>query len=60
MPEDDVQLYKENLPDILKTYDEKDIFNADETALYYRQLPGRTLEFNGAAAAVNKLSKKNG
>ncbi|XP_063615674.1 tigger transposable element-derived protein 4-like [Penaeus indicus] len=36
----------------------EDIFNADETALYYRALPRRTLELNHAGATGYKISKE--
>ncbi|KAG0430775.1 Tigger transposable element-derived protein 6 [Dictyocoela muelleri] len=31
------------IPEIIKDYDKRDIYNLDETALFYRMLPGRSL-----------------
>ncbi|KAL3842406.1 hypothetical protein ACJMK2_020441 [Sinanodonta woodiana] len=36
------------LPEILKDYQPKDIFNVDETGLYWRALPHETLSFKAA------------
>lgn len=58
MPVDDVNSFLLRLPETLKGYDAKDIFNADETALYYRQLPERTLEVRGSSAHGCKRSKE--
>lgn len=38
-----VEDYKQRLPEILQEYDSKDIFNCDETGLYFRALPDKTL-----------------
>ena len=35
------------LPAILKDYPRKDIFNADETGLFFRCMPDKTLSFRG-------------
>ncbi|GBM18126.1 Tigger transposable element-derived protein 4 [Araneus ventricosus] len=34
-------------PDIIRNYDEKDIFNTDETGLFYKLTPNQTLKFKG-------------
>ncbi|XP_051784749.1 tigger transposable element-derived protein 4-like [Erpetoichthys calabaricus] len=47
----------EVLPDIIKEYDEHDIFNADETGLYWRAIPEGTLTFKHHEAAGNKVPK---
>jgi hypothetical protein len=36
-----------NWPDIRNKYDSKDIFNADETGLFYKLTPDKTLKFKG-------------
>uniref|UniRef100_A0A3B3SWE0 HTH CENPB-type domain-containing protein n=1 Tax=Paramormyrops kingsleyae TaxID=1676925 RepID=A0A3B3SWE0_9TELE len=45
------------LKDILKRYKEKDIFNADETGLFYLMLPENTLGFLGQSHHGTKESK---
>jgi DDE superfamily endonuclease/Tc5 transposase DNA-binding domain/CENP-B N-terminal DNA-binding domain len=47
----------EVLPGILKDYSPRDIFNADETGLYWRALPDGTLSFNGSEAPGAKTAK---
>ena len=42
---------------ILKDYDPKDIFNADETGLFYRCLPSRTLATKGETCSGDKIPK---
>ncbi|XP_037518472.1 tigger transposable element-derived protein 4-like [Rhipicephalus sanguineus] len=37
----------EKLPGILDRYEAADLYNADETALFYQMLPNRTLELKG-------------
>lgn len=37
-----VDSYKERLPEIVSGYESKDIFNCDETGLYFRALPDKT------------------
>lgn len=46
------------LPSIVSGYEPQDIFNADETALFYRVLPHKTLEFKGKDCRGGKLSKE--
>ncbi|GBN71081.1 Tigger transposable element-derived protein 4 [Araneus ventricosus] len=43
--------------DIIRNYDEKDIFNADETGLFYKLTPNQTLKFKGEKCVGGKLSK---
>ncbi|GBM25899.1 Tigger transposable element-derived protein 6 [Araneus ventricosus] len=45
------------LKSLLKGYDDKDIFNADETDLFYRALPDKTLCFKRAIVVVGKFQK---
>ena len=44
--------------DILDQYDAKDIYNADETAIFYKLLPDRTLTFKGDDGHGTKTSKE--
>lgn len=37
------ELFKETFQDLLQTYDEDDIYNADESGLLWRSLPNRTI-----------------
>uniref|UniRef100_A0A224Z9W5 Tick transposon n=1 Tax=Rhipicephalus zambeziensis TaxID=60191 RepID=A0A224Z9W5_9ACAR len=46
------------LPDILKDYASSDIYNADETGLFYELLPKKTLHMKGQACNGGKHSKK--
>lgn len=46
------------LPQLLETYDENDIYNADEMALYYRALPKHTLTTEKEAPAGVKMAKE--
>lgn len=44
-------------PTIRDNYEYKDIFNADETGLFYKMTPDTTLKFVGETCAGGKLSK---
>jgi hypothetical protein len=44
-------------PDICNNYNSKDIFNADETWLFYKLTPDKTLKFKGESCAGGKMSK---
>ena len=43
VPEDVVADWAIRLPDLLSGYAPADVFNADETGLYYRALPSRSM-----------------
>lgn len=45
------------LPNIIEQYDHNDIFNADETGLFYKCLPSRTLAFKNEKCVGGKKSK---
>lgn len=45
-------------PDIRTNYKDKDIFNGDETGLFYKLTPNNTLRFKGETCAGGKLSKE--
>ena len=45
------------LPEILKDYSARDVFNADETGLYWRATPDGTLSFKSVEAPGSKVAK---
>lgn len=47
----------EKLPGILSRYEAADLYNADETALFYQMLPSRTLALKGEDCSGGKQSK---
>lgn len=49
--------YRLRIPDITKDYSPDNIFNCDETALFYRTLPDKTLSVKTAECKGGKLSK---
>lgn len=46
------------LPNILQLYELKNIWNADETGLFFKQLPRKSLVFNGKKAKGTYFSSK--
>ncbi|UYV63340.1 TIGD4 [Cordylochernes scorpioides] len=46
------------MPNIISNYACKDIFNADETGLFWRLLPDKTLHFKGETCTGGKASKE--
>ena len=46
------------LPNLLRDYDPKDVFNMDETGLFYKLLPNRTLQFKGECCHGGKKRKE--
>lgn len=46
------------LPGILERYEPRDMYNADETALFYEMLPNRTLTLKGDVCHGGKQSKR--
>ncbi|XP_064479102.1 tigger transposable element-derived protein 6-like [Ornithodoros turicata] len=46
------------VPDVTRGYEAKDIFNADETALFYRQIPKRSLVTKVDKCKGGKLAKE--
>lgn len=46
------------LPEIIKDYDPCDIYNVDETGLFYNSLPDRTLTYKGENCHGGKHSKE--
>ncbi|GBN52936.1 Tigger transposable element-derived protein 4 [Araneus ventricosus] len=45
------------LPDLIKGYEQKDVFNADETGLFYNLLPSKTLAIKSDTCHGGKKSK---
>ncbi|KAK8772455.1 hypothetical protein V5799_024302 [Amblyomma americanum] len=48
----------ENVPDILGKYAPSDVYNADESGLFYQMLPKKTLALKGQACHGGKHSKQ--
>ncbi|XP_056643855.1 jerky protein homolog [Diorhabda sublineata] len=46
-------------PTIREGYSDSDVFNADETGLFYKLTPDRTLHFKGEKCSNGKLSKES-
>ena len=57
VPRNDVAEFKGNFPSLSSGFDAKDIFNADETALYYNALPDRTLSWKSIPVSGTKKMK---
>jgi len=54
-----IKVWLENeWPTIREGYSSKDIYNADETGLFYKCLPNRTLKFKGETCSGGKLAKE--
>lgn len=49
---------RNTLPALLASYDDNDIFNADETGLFFKCLPDKTLAFKNEKCYGGKLSKE--
>lgn len=49
---------RSTLPNLLKNYSAQDIFNADETDLFYCCIPDKTLAFKGECCSGIKRSKE--
>lgn len=50
--------WKEQLSDLVGDYQPEDIYNADETGLFYKCLPDKTLTFKGDPCSGGKHSKE--
>ena len=53
-----VENYQQRIPDIVRDYSADDIFSCDETGLYFRALPDRTLSVKGESSKGIKSSKE--
>ncbi|XP_054720764.1 tigger transposable element-derived protein 6-like [Uloborus diversus] len=53
-----VEQWLKDLPDLIKEYEAKDIYYCDETGLFFRVMPDRTLAFKGEPCHSGKKSKE--
>jgi hypothetical protein len=53
-----VEDWKSRLQQVLSEYPPEDLFSADETGLFYRQMPRKSLIQKGAKCKGGKLSKE--
>ena len=56
--EETVTDWSSRLPDICKGYAKEDIFNADETGLFYRTMPSKSMVTKGSNTSNGKLAKE--
>ncbi|XP_060597343.1 tigger transposable element-derived protein 6-like [Ruditapes philippinarum] len=54
---DVVKNFKSQIPEIIGDYSLDDVFNCDETGLYFRALPDKMLSVKGTASKGTKVSK---
>lgn len=54
---DVVENFKSRIPEIVGDYALDDVFNCDETGLYFRALPDKTLSVKGTSSKGTKVSK---
>jgi len=47
-------------PNIIDKYSEQNIFNADETGLFFRVLPNKTMAFKNETCSCGRVSRMNG
>jgi hypothetical protein len=50
--------WRERLPSLLRAFDQKDIFNCDETALFFRSLPTRSFVGKADSCKGGKTAKE--
>lgn len=55
---DDIEDWKTKLPLILRNYSPRDVYNADETGLYYRAMPNKTFALKNEKCAGKKAAKQ--
>lgn len=55
---DVVNNYRATLPKILENFAADDIYNADETALFFKCLPSKTLAYKGTNCHGDKANKE--
>lgn len=53
-----VERWKEDLPCLVKGYEAKNIFNCDETGLFFKMMPNKTLAFKGEPCHGGRNSKE--
>lgn len=56
--QEDVNQFMEKLPSMLLGYQPEDIYNADESGLFFRALPDKTLALKSEKCTGGKLSKE--
>ncbi|XP_050293635.1 tigger transposable element-derived protein 6-like [Anthonomus grandis grandis] len=56
--QEDVNQFLERLPGMLQGYRPKDIYNVDESGLFFRALPDKTLMLKGEKCTGGKMSKE--
>lgn len=56
--EGDVSKWKEKIPKLIEGYSPRDVFNLDETGLFFRALPNKTLALKGQTCSGEKASKE--
>ncbi|XP_017475007.1 PREDICTED: tigger transposable element-derived protein 6-like [Rhagoletis zephyria] len=56
--QDDVEQFRTKLPTLLNGYKPEDIYNADESGLFFRALPDKTLALKSEKCVGGKLSKE--
>ncbi len=49
---------KENLPNIIQGYDTRDIWNVDQTGLFWKGVPNRNFVLQGEKCKASKLAKE--
>ena len=49
---------KNKLIDIIKDYEAHNIFNADETSLFYKAMPNKTMHYKGVPCNEVKVNKE--
>jgi hypothetical protein len=47
-----------SLRDVLSSYEPREIYNADETGIFWRMMPDKTLAFKGEKCSGGKKSKE--
>lgn len=55
---EDVSSFLSKLPSLIENYRPCDIYNADETGLFYRALPDKTLALKGEKCTGGKMAKE--
>lgn len=53
-----VENWMQNIPQIIENYSADEIWNLDESGLFYRAMPNRTIALNGAKCRGGKLAKE--
>uniref|UniRef100_A0A8C4XHT4 HTH CENPB-type domain-containing protein n=1 Tax=Erpetoichthys calabaricus TaxID=27687 RepID=A0A8C4XHT4_ERPCA len=59
VPEEDCSHWIQKLPEIVQDYSPDDIFNADETGLFFKCTPDKTMTFKGEPCHGRKKSKEH-